>query len=78
MHEESSVRKGGQSVISPEPSFRSWENEAWQWSRLSKSDMPTRDYWKELATTVFLPSGLLLILAALLGVTAICIDNEKT
>lgn len=48
----------------------------WHWARPNKDDMPTRSYMKEIATTVFIPAALLLILAGLLS-TALCLHHEK-
>lgn len=48
----------------------------WRWARSTKARIPTRSYFKEIATTIFVPVILLLVLGALLS-TALCLHHEK-
>ncbi|XP_032680106.1 alpha-sarcoglycan isoform X3 [Odontomachus brunneus] len=52
------------------------EHTEWRWARLTKASIPTRSYFKEIATTIFVPVILLLALGALLS-TALCLHHEK-
>lgn len=52
------------------------EHTEWRWARSTKANIPTRSYFEEIATTIFVPAILLLVLAALLS-TVLCLDREK-
>ncbi|XP_033321096.1 sarcoglycan alpha isoform X1 [Megalopta genalis] len=53
-----------------------FEHSEWRWARSTKASIPTRSYFKEIATTIFVPTALLLVLAALLS-TVLCLNHEK-
>ncbi|XP_076295450.1 sarcoglycan alpha isoform X1 [Lasioglossum baleicum] len=53
-----------------------FEHSEWRWARSTKASIPTRSYFKEIATTIFVPTVLLLVLAALLS-TVLCLNHEK-
>lgn len=53
-----------------------FEHPEWRWARSTKASVPSRSYFKEIITTVFVPSILLLVLAALLS-TVLCLNHEK-
>ncbi|XP_012281458.1 uncharacterized protein LOC105700309 isoform X4 [Orussus abietinus] len=75
LHRESARRGPNMNVIGLPSSENSGHSE-WRWARPTKSGTPTRSYLKETATTVFVPTALLLIFAGLLT-TALCIHHEK-
>nr|XP_012222789.1 PREDICTED: alpha-sarcoglycan isoform X2 [Linepithema humile] len=58
------------------PSSGISEHTEWRWARSTKASIPTRSYFKEIATTIFVPVILLLVLGALLS-TALCLHHEK-
>ncbi|XP_031842587.1 sarcoglycan alpha isoform X2 [Nomia melanderi] len=53
-----------------------FEHSEWRWARSTKASVPSRSYFKEIITSVFVPSILLLVLAALLS-TVLCLNHEK-
>lgn len=52
------------------------EHTEWRWARSTKASVPTRSYFNEIVTTIFVPTILLLVLAALLS-TVLCLNHEK-
>lgn len=52
------------------------EHTEWRWARPTKASIPTRSYFKEIAPTIFVPTTLFLVLAALLS-TILCLNHEK-
>ncbi|XP_053976886.1 epsilon-sarcoglycan isoform X2 [Hylaeus volcanicus] len=52
------------------------EHTEWRWARSTKASIPTRSYFNEIVTTIFVPTILLLVLAALLS-TVLCLNHEK-
>ncbi|KAK2588062.1 hypothetical protein KPH14_004127 [Odynerus spinipes] len=71
-----SARRGPSMNIVGLPSSGISEHAEWRWARSTKADVPKRSYFKEIATTVFVPTILLLVLAALLS-TALCLHRDK-
>ncbi|XP_011304697.1 alpha-sarcoglycan isoform X2 [Fopius arisanus] len=71
-HQESARRGSSMNVIGRQTP----EHAEWRWARPKKSDIPTRSYFKEILTTVFIPTLLLFILALLLS-TTFCLHHEK-
>ncbi|KAG7189986.1 hypothetical protein KM043_006144 [Ampulex compressa] len=72
---ESARRGQSMNVVGLSSSGISEHNE-WRWARSTKASIPTRSYFKEIVTTIFVPAILLLILAALLS-TALCLHHDK-
>ncbi|XP_063993468.1 alpha-sarcoglycan isoform X2 [Diachasmimorpha longicaudata] len=70
-HQESARRGSSMNVIGRQP-----EHAEWRWARPKKSAIPTRSYLKEIVTTVFVPTLVLLVLALLLS-TTFCLHHEK-
>ncbi|XP_070154445.1 alpha-sarcoglycan isoform X3 [Polyergus mexicanus] len=69
-----SARRGPSVVGLPSSGIS--EHTEWRWARSTKASVPTRSYFKEIATTIFVPVILLLVLGALLS-TAFCLHHEK-
>ncbi|KAK0158517.1 hypothetical protein PV328_009512 [Microctonus aethiopoides] len=75
LHQESARRDPGINIIGRTPLVAT-EHAEWQWARPKKIEIPTRNYFHEIATTVCVPTLLLLILAVLLSST-LCLHHEK-
>ncbi|XP_043268170.1 epsilon-sarcoglycan isoform X2 [Venturia canescens] len=73
---QESARRGPSMNVISRPSSVISEHSEWRWARPNKADIPTRSYMKEIATTVFIPAALLLMLAGLLS-TGLCLHHEK-
>lgn len=71
-----SARRGPSANVVDLPSSGISEHTEWRWARSTKASIPTRSYFKEIATTIFIPVALLLVLGALLS-TAFCLHHEK-
>ncbi|KAI4488282.1 hypothetical protein M0804_005130 [Polistes exclamans] len=71
-----SARRGPSMNIVGLPSSGISEHTEWQWARSTKADIPTRSYFKEIVTTIFVPTILLLLLATSLS-TALCLHRDK-
>ncbi|XP_015179131.1 PREDICTED: epsilon-sarcoglycan isoform X3 [Polistes dominula] len=71
-----SARRGPSMNIVGLPSSGISEHTEWQWARSTKADIPTRSYFKEIVTTIFVPTTLLLLLATSLS-TALCLHRDK-
>ncbi|KAF7382697.1 hypothetical protein HZH66_013099 [Vespula vulgaris] len=71
-----SSRHGPSMNIVGLPSSGISEHSEWQWARSTKADIPTRSYFKEIVTTIFVPTILLLLLATSLS-TALCLHRDK-
>ncbi|XP_031771213.1 epsilon-sarcoglycan isoform X3 [Apis florea] len=52
------------------------EHAEWRWARSSRANIPTRSYFEEIVTTIFVSVILFFALAALLS-TLLCLDHEK-
>ncbi|XP_071866994.1 sarcoglycan alpha isoform X7 [Bombus fervidus] len=71
-----SARRGPSMNVLDLPASGISEHTEWRWARSTKANIPTRSYFEEIATTIFVPAILLLVLAALLS-TVLCLDREK-
>lgn len=71
-----SARRGPSANVIDLPSSGISEHTEWRWARSTKASIPTRSYFREIATTIFVPVVLLLVLGALLS-TAFCLHHEK-
>ncbi|XP_060825269.1 alpha-sarcoglycan isoform X1 [Bombus pascuorum] len=71
-----SARRGPSMNVLDLPASGISEHTEWRWARSTKANIPTRSYFEEIATTIFVPTILLLVLAALLS-TVLCLDREK-
>ncbi|XP_043601019.1 epsilon-sarcoglycan isoform X6 [Bombus pyrosoma] len=71
-----SARRGPSMNVLDLPASGISEHTEWRWARSTKANIPTRSYFEEIATTIFVPVILLLVLAALLS-TVLCLDREK-
>ncbi|OAD56510.1 Epsilon-sarcoglycan [Eufriesea mexicana] len=71
-----SARRGPSVSVLDLPASGISEHSEWRWARSTKASIPTRSYLEEIATTIFVPTILLLVLAALLS-TVLCLDREK-
>ncbi|XP_066589047.1 alpha-sarcoglycan-like isoform X3 [Prorops nasuta] len=71
-----SARRGSSISMIGLPSSGVLERREWQWARMTKSSLPGRSYFKEIAATVFIPVLLLLLLTGFLS-TALCLQHEK-
>ncbi|CAK9794779.1 SGCE [Anthophora plagiata] len=74
--QQESARRGTSMNVLGLPASGISEHTEWQWARMSKASIPTRSYFQEIATTIFVPTILLLVLAALLS-TVLCLNHEK-
>ncbi|XP_017892583.1 alpha-sarcoglycan isoform X2 [Ceratina calcarata] len=71
-----SARRGPSMNVFGLPASEISEHTEWRWARSTKASIPTRSYFKEIVTTIFVPTSLLLALAALLS-TVLCLNHEK-
>lgn len=71
-----SARRGPSMNVIGLPSSEISEHTEWRWARSTKASIPARSYFKEIVTTIFVPTILLLVLAALLS-TVLCLNHEK-
>ncbi|KAH0956314.1 hypothetical protein HN011_008086 [Eciton burchellii] len=69
-----SARRGPHVVGLPSSGIS--EHAEWHWACSTKANIPTRSYFKEIVTTIFVPVVLLLVLGILLS-TALCLHHEK-
>ncbi|XP_050594548.1 alpha-sarcoglycan isoform X4 [Bombus affinis] len=74
--QQESARRGPSMNVLDLPASGISEHTEWRWARSTKANIPTRSYFEEIATTIFVPAILLLVLAALLS-TVLCLDREK-
>lgn len=74
--QQESARRGPSLNVLELPASGISEHTEWRWARSTKASIPTRSYFEEIATTIFVPAILLLVLAALLS-TLLCLDREK-
>lgn len=74
--QQESARRGSSMNVVGLPASGISEHTEWRWARSTKASIPTRSYFKEIATTIFVPTALLLVLAALLS-TVLCLNHEK-
>ncbi|KAF3425724.1 hypothetical protein E2986_11017 [Frieseomelitta varia] len=74
--QQESARRGPSLNVLELPASGISEHTEWRWARSTKASIPTRSYFEEIATTIFVPAILLLVLAALLS-TVLCLDREK-
>ncbi|KOX69867.1 Epsilon-sarcoglycan [Melipona quadrifasciata] len=73
--QQESARRGPSLNVLELPTSGISEHTEWRWARSTKASIPTRSYFEEIATTIFV-AILLLVLAALLS-TLLCLDREK-
>ncbi|XP_020284396.1 epsilon-sarcoglycan isoform X2 [Pseudomyrmex gracilis] len=71
-----SARQGPSTSVVGLPSSGLSEHTAWHWARSTKSGVPTRNYFEEIAILVFIPSVLLLVLGTLVSIV-LCLHHEK-
>ncbi|KZC15013.1 Epsilon-sarcoglycan [Dufourea novaeangliae] len=71
-----SARRGPSMNVLGLPASGVFEHSEWRWARSTKASIPTRSYFREIATTIFVPTTLLLVLAALLS-TVLCLNHEN-
>ncbi|XP_003708578.1 sarcoglycan alpha isoform X2 [Megachile rotundata] len=71
-----SARRGPSMNVVGLPASGISEHTEWRWARSTKASVPTRSYFNEIVTTIFVPTILLLVLAALLS-TVLCLNHEK-
>ncbi|XP_076240253.1 sarcoglycan alpha isoform X2 [Calliopsis andreniformis] len=74
--QQESARRGSSMNVVGLPASGISEHTEWRWARSTKASIPTRSYFKEIAATIFVPTTLFLILAALLS-TILCLNHEK-
>ncbi|CAL7938211.1 unnamed protein product [Xylocopa violacea] len=74
--QQESARRGPSMNVLGLPASGISEHTEWRWARSTKASIPTRSYFKEIATTIFVPTILLLVLAALLS-TMLCLNHDK-
>ncbi|XP_043485148.1 alpha-sarcoglycan isoform X5 [Leptopilina heterotoma] len=75
LHQESARRGPSMNVIGRPPS-NLVENSEWRWTQPTKSGVPTRNYFREIVTTIFIPGIILIILLGVLS-TALCLHHDK-
>lgn len=73
--QQESARRGPSLNVLELPTSGISEHTEWRWARSTKASIPTRSYFEEIVTTIFV-AILLLVLAALLS-TLLCLDREK-
>ncbi|XP_034944613.1 epsilon-sarcoglycan isoform X2 [Chelonus insularis] len=75
VHQESARRGPSMNVID-RATLGSSERVEWQWARPKKSSVPIRNYLNEIVSAIFIPTGLLLILAIFLS-TTFCLQHPN-
>lgn len=75
--QQESARRGPSTNVGLDlPASGISEHTEWRWARSSKASIPTRSYFEEIVTTIFVSVILFFVLAALLS-TLLCLDHEK-
>ncbi|XP_046614545.1 epsilon-sarcoglycan isoform X2 [Neodiprion virginianus] len=75
-HHQESARRDPNMDVTRLPSSEISGHTEWRWARPTKAGTPTRSYFKEMATTVLIPAGLLFVLVGFLSAT-LCFHHDK-
>ncbi|XP_043788867.1 alpha-sarcoglycan-like isoform X5 [Apis laboriosa] len=76
LQQESARRGPSMNVGLDLPASGISEHTEWRWARSTKASIPTRSYFEEIVTTIFVSVILFFVLAALLSML-LCLDHEK-